>query len=484
MTEHAPERLTALDAAFLRIERDGLPVHIGSVGTFEAAPLLDERGELRLDELRAQVSSRLDGLPRLRRRIVQPALGLGRPCWVDDPAFDVANHLDSVELPSGDLDDLRHHAEELTAQRLPEDRPLWHLRFVTGLRAGRVGLIQRVHHALVDGVSGVDVATVLLDLTPDAEPLRPSTWAPAPAPSPSELAATGLLEHATTPLRTVRALTDAARHPVRWAGRMVEVAEAIGTLAADGPVAPRSSLNRSIGGGRALTWISTPLDEVKQAGRAHGATANDVVLTAVAEGLRALELDRGAAITGDHVLKVLVPVSLRATDQRGTLGNRVGALVLRLPIGIADAIERLHAVARATERLKARREGPTAQRLAATADRLPAALVGPVARLTDHQRVVNVIVTNVPGPAAPLYCRGARMLEAFPIVPLGGNLALSVAILSYDGALTLGITTDPELVPDVDVVRQGIEAGFRALGATRPGARRRPRAAGRAVRTA
>ena len=461
------DRLTSLDAAFLHIEREGLPVHIGSVATFEAGPLLDGRGRLRLDELRTQVEARLDGLPRLRRKVRWPTGGMGRPCWVDDPDFDVAHHVDAVDLPGGDLDALRRHAERLVAEVLPEDRPLWHLRFVTGLTGDRVGLIERVHHALVDGVSGVDVATVLLDLTPEVTDLPPSDWTPAPAPDPVALGWQGALDQAAAPVRFAAAAVGAAlRHPERLLRGVTDVVEGLGTLVADGPTAPPSSLNPPVGPQRSLSWISTALPEVKAVGRVAEGTANDVVLTALAQGLRTLLLERGEAIAGDEVLKVLVPVSLRDVGQRHALGNRVGALILRLPIGIADPTERLHAIASATDRLKSRREATTAQLLLAAADLLPARLVSPLAHLTDTQRMVNVIATNVPGPDAPLWCRGARMLEAFPVVPLGGNLGCSVAILSYDGALTLGVTTDPALVPDVAVLDRGIVAGFEALGVT------------------
>ncbi|MGV3758949.1 MAG: wax ester/triacylglycerol synthase domain-containing protein, partial [Actinomycetota bacterium] len=401
----------------------------------------------------------------LRRTIRWPATSLARPCWVDDPDFDVADHVDAVDLAGGDLDALRRHAESLFAEVLPPDRPLWHLRFVTGLTGDRVGLIERVHHALVDGVSGVDVATVLLDLAPEPSELAPTRWEPEAVPDVAATGWEGTVEQATAPLRALAAgIATLARDPARILRGATDVAQGLSTLLADGPTAPRSPLNRPVGPRRSLSWISTPLPEVKAAGRAVGGKANDVVLAAFAEGLRALELERGESVAGDGVLKVLVPVSLRDLDQRGTLGNRVGALILRLPIGIADPAERLRAIASATARLNARRGATAAQLLLAAADLVPGSLVGPIAHLTDRQRMVNVIATNVPGPDAPLWCRGARMLEAFPFVPLGGNLGCSVAILSYDGALTLGVTTDPDLVPDVGVLDRGIVAGFEALG--------------------
>lgn len=466
MSASGPDRLTALDEAFLEIEREGLPIHVSSVGVFEGEPLLDD-GRLRLDELRAHIAGRLDLMPRLRRRLAWPPLGVARPCWVDDPSFDIANHADAVHLPRrAGKDALRHYAEQLVAETLPTDRPLWHLRFVTGLPGDRVGIIERVHHALVDGVSGVDVATVWLDLSPEVQPPRQARWEPAPPVSPASLLLGGLWSQATAPARLLRGTASALAHPLRLARQGADTVSALSTVMLDGLVAPRSPLNVPVGPRRRLAWISTHLDDVKQAGRIHRATANDVVLASVAHGLRTLLLERGEIIEATDVLKVLVPVSLRDAGQRGTLGNRVGALLLRLPIGIADPIDRLQAVARTSERLKRRREVTTSELLLGAADLLPPRLIGPVARLTDVQRLVNVIVTNVPGPPCPVYCRGARMLEAYPVIPLGGNLSVGVAILSYAGELTLSLTADPDRFADLDVLQEGIEAGFATVGAT------------------
>ncbi len=466
MSASRPDRLTALDEAFLEIEREGLPIHVSSVGIFEGEPLLDD-GRLRLDELRAHIAGRLDVMPRLRRRLAWAPFGVARPCWVDDPSFDIANHVDAAHLPRrAGKDALRHYTEQVVAETLPTDRPLWHLRFVTGLPGNRVGIIERVHHALVDGVSGVDVAAVWLDVSPEVEPPRPTTWAPATPASPISLLLGGIWDQATAPARVLRGTASALAHPLRLVRQGADTVTALSTVVLDGLVAPRSPLNVPVGSQRQLAWISTHLDDVKQAGRIHRATANDVVLAAVAHGLRLLLLERGEAIEPRDVLKVLVPVSLRDVGQRGTLGNRVGALMLRLPVGIADPVDRLQAVARTTERLKRRREVTTSELLLAGANLLPPPLIGPVARLTEMQRLVNVIVTNVPGPPCPVYCLGARMLEAYPVVPLGGNLSVGVAILSYNGDLTVSLTADPERFADLDVLVAGIEAGFAAVGAT------------------
>jgi WS/DGAT/MGAT family acyltransferase len=396
---------------------------------------------------------------------------------VDDPAFDVADHVDEIELAGGDDEALRHYAEEVMASPLPADRPLWHLRFVTGLTDERVALLERVHHAMVDGVSGVDVATVLLDLKPEVEEVTASSWTPRSDASPTSRLVDGLWSQATAPLRLLRTTAEAVTRPGDLVRQGIEATVALGTAARDGLVAPRSVLNSPVGPARRLAWIRERLDDVKDAGRAHDATANDVVLASVAHGLRGLLLHRGEILPDDAALKVLVPVSLRDEDQHGTLGNRVGALLLPLPIGLADPVERLRAIARTTRHLKERREATTSNLLLGAADLLPAPLVGLVARTVNTQRVVNLVVTNVPGPPVPLYCRGARMLEAFPVVPLGGNLSIGVAILSYDGALNLGLTADGERAADLEILRDGIEAGFAAVGATwHPNVRRVRRA--------
>lgn len=459
----SPERLSALDVAFLHMERPGLPMHVASVATFEGGPLHDPAGTFRLAAVRAEVAARLDDLPRLRRRIVWPPLGLARPWWVDDPAFDVARHVDVVDLGAGDEEALRRCAEELVAEPLPRDRPLWHLRFVTGLADGSVALVERVHHALVDGVSGVDVAAVLLDVSATAPRHGPVSWEPE-RPAPGALLVDIAGQWATVPMRVARGLTGVVVHPGALGRHAAAFASGLATAAADGLLAPPSPLNEAVGPGRRLDWVRLRLDDARAAGGSADATVNDVVLTAVADGLRHLLVGRGDPLPHDASAKVLVPVSLRDDAGHGALGNRVGALLVRLPIGIGDAPVRLAAVAAATARLKRRREAEAAGALLGAADALPALLLGPLSRLVHRQGVVNLVVTNVPGPAIPLYALGARMTSAFPVVPLNRDLALGVAILSYDGVLHLGITADGAHAEDLERFRSGLEHGLAALG--------------------
>lgn len=463
------DRLTALDASFVWLEGPGVPIHVGAVATFEAAPLLAGRGRLRLDDLRDRVAARIGALPRLRRRLVPVPLGLDRPQWVDDPAFDVARHVGEVRVPApGDDAALRRVAGRLQGEVLPRDRPLWDLRFVTGLDGDRVGLVERVHHALVDGVSGVDLATLLLDLEPDAPPPRPSTWTPDPAPEEAELLAAAIGERLADPARAVRAALAAGRHPSTVVGTVRTVATGLGSLVADGLLAPRTSLNAQPTGGRRLAWVRAVLDDVRGAGRGAGGSVNDVVLTAVAGGLRSLLLARGEGLPTDLVLKVLVPVSRRAADEHGTLGNRVGAIYAPLPVGIGDPEARLDLIAAAMRRLKAGPEGEATGLVLDAANVLPVGAARLLARAVGHQRLVNLVVTNVPGPPVPLYAAGARMLEAFPVVPLGANLSVGAAVLSYDGVLTITLTADDRVCRDVDVFAAGIERSLAELGVGTP----------------
>jgi diacylglycerol O-acyltransferase / wax synthase len=459
------DRLSALDSSFVWFEKPGAPIHVGAVATFEAAPLLDERGRLRLADLRKRFDARIDALPRLRRRLVSVPYNLDRPRWVDDPDFDIANHVGEVQLePPGDEAAFRRLAAELQSQSLPRDRPLWDLRIVTGLAGDRVGLVERVHHALVDGISGVDIAGVLLDLDPDAPVSAGTPWSPDPPPDDSTLLAEGLQERMSDPERAARAMVNLVRNPSRLARTAGTLAGGLGTLVGDGILAARTTLNRPPTGDRHLAWVRTRLDDLRALGHDVEATVNDVVLAAVAGGLRWLLLERGERLSADLTLKVLVPVSLRGVDEHGALGNRVTALPAPLPVGIGDPQARLSAIAQSMHRLKARPVAESIGLMLDAADALPAAATRLITQAVDHQRFVNLVVTNVPGSPVPLYAAGARMLEAFPVVPLGANLPVGVAVLSYDGALTITVTTDDHLGRDADVFAAGIERSLEQYG--------------------
>lgn len=458
------DRLTTLDTSFVWFEHPGSPVHVGAVATFEAAPLLDEHGALRLDDLRALIEARLDPLPRLRRRLVTVPFDLDRPVWVDDPDFDIARHVHEVRVPDpGDDAALRRLAERIQGEVLPRDRPLWDLTFVTGLDGGRVGLIERLHHALVDGVAGVELATILLDVEPDAPVPEAPAWVPEPGPTGVELWAGGLRRALSAPLRAAAGAADAARHPGRTLRSVATLGRGVAAMTEGGLVAPPTSFNAPTRGGRRLAWTRAPLDDVRRAGKRAGGSVNDVALAAVAGGLRAVLLSRGEEIPSDLALKVMVPVSVRNGDEHGTLGNRVGMIDAPLPVGIGDPAARLAEIVATMRRLKARPEAETVDTVLRSADALPAAAAHVLVRALGYQPLINLVVTNVPGPPVPLYAAGARMLEAFPVVPLSANLTLGVALLSYDGTLTFTVTADASAFPDAEVLAAGIERSLADL---------------------
>jgi WS/DGAT/MGAT family acyltransferase len=460
------DRLSALEVVYFTLEHSGAPIQVTSVGLFEAGPLLDEQGVFRLAEVRAHIESRLHLLPHVRQRIAPVPFGLARPEWVDDTTFDIADHVTAVSLwAPHDEQALRELVAELHMRPLDPLMAMWHLCFVTGLEGDRVALVQRTSHALADGVSGVDLATVLLDLERDTATAEAPPWVPEAPTPPGRAFTEALRDQAAVSLRLAGAALGAVRHPQAIArqGRLLRrVAAGMGH---DGVLAPSTSLNRPVGARRRLLWVRRHLDEVRAAGAAAGATVNDVVLTAVAGGVRELLLARGEGLPADLTLKVLVPVSLRQQGERGALGNRVGGMFLPLPVGIGDPHERLAAVAAVERELKERHEAEASDLLLAAADLLPPPALEPLAGLLDRQPFVNLIVTNVPGPSVPLYTMGAELLEAFPMVPLAGNLTLGVAVLSYRNALTLGVTADTRTCPDAEVFVAGMEHAFAELGA-------------------
>ena len=460
------QRLGVVDETYLAIEASRTPLHAASLAIFEGGPLLDADGTFRLHEVRARIEARLGLLPRLRQRIATVPFGIGRPIWVDDEHFDIANHVDVVALRApGDEEALLRLAEDVFMEPLDRSVPLWHFQFVTGLRDGRVALIERAHHAMVDGVSGVDVSLVLLDSAADTPPSEPEDWTPVTPPSGVSLVTDALRDLLLAPLSVAVQAAESLLRPGDVARRTADIVSGLRTAADGGILAPRTSLNVPIGSRRRLSVLRYRLADVKGAGRAAGATVNDVVLTAVAGGLRALFVARGETVRSTQLVRALVPVSLRDPTEPIELGNRVGALLAPLPVGIGDPVERLSRVSVMTESLKASTEAETTDVLMRAADLLPPWVAGFIQRTVHRQPLVNLVVTNVPGPRAPLYALGARMLEVYPLVPLGGNMSLEVAILSYDGALTVGITSDRETCPDVDVFVGGMDQCFASLGA-------------------
>ncbi len=457
------DRLASLDASFLHLEKLETPMHVGALSIFEGGVFFDEQRRFRLAEVRRLVASRLHLIPRFRKRLMAVPLEQGRPIWVDDDRFDIAYHVRLTALPSpGTRDQLLTLCSRVQAQLLDRSRPLWELWFVEGLEGGDVALIQKTHHALVDGVSGVDVATVLLDFTPEPTVLDPAPWEPAPAPARRRLLVDSLSERVTEPAEVARSVRHAVRWPRHALERGVQLARSMASLVDRNIVAPRTSLNGVVGRSRRFDGVRVSLDDVKAIRKSLGGTVNDVVLAGVAGGLRRLLESRGDALDG-LVLKVLCPVSVRDESQRMQLGNRVSAMFVALEVGEPDPVARLRAVQAVTADLKERQQAVGAAFLVDLAQYAAPTLLGLAARVAHRQPFFNLVVTNVPGPQVPLYCMGARMVEAYPIVPLASNLTLGIAILSYCGQLHLGLFTDRDAFPDLPVLAGALEDAFAEL---------------------
>lgn len=457
------DRLSALDASFLELEGLETPMHVGALSILEGAPFFDDDGRFRLGAVRRLVESRLHLIPRFRRRIMEVSMNQGRPIWVDDPRFEIGYHVRLTALPSpGTREQLLTLCSRVQAQLLDRTRPLWELWFVEGLEGGHVGLIQKTHHALVDGVSGVDVATVLLDFSPETAVLDGPEWAPEPAPDRAKLLRDSIWERVTQPAEILQTAGNVARAPGRAVDRGRQLTRSLSSLVDRRAVAPKTSLNAQVGRHRRLATVRVPLDDVKLVRKAFGGTINDVVLAGAAGGLRRLFHDRGELEDGLE-LRTFCPVSIRDASEQLQLGNRVSGMFVPLPVGEPDPEARLRAIQESTADLKERQQAVGADFLMGLAQYAAPTILGLAARVAHHQRFANLVVTNVPGPQFPLYCMGARLLEPYPVVPLALNTTVAVGILSYCGALHFGLFADRDSFADLEVFAAGIEESFAEL---------------------
>jgi WS/DGAT/MGAT family acyltransferase len=458
------DRLTSLDASFLHLERLETPMHVGALTVLEGDPFFGPDGRFRLHDVRDLVSSRLHLIPRFRKRIMRVPLDAGDPIWVDDERFDIGYHVRLTALPApGTRDQLLALFERVQSQVLDRTRPLWELWFVEGLEGGHVAVFQKTHHALVDGVSGVDVATVLFDFEPEPTFLDAPEWEPQPAPPPARLLIDSLKEMVAGPQALVDATRKVAEVPRRALDKAGELARSLSTIAEGGLVAPKTSLNNPVEGrSRRFGLVRVSLDDVKTVREAFGGTINDVVLAGIGGGLARL-LESREELRPELVLKIFCPVSVRDERQKKQLGNRIAAMFIPLSVGEPDAVNRLRGVQQTTRGLKEREQALGAATLLELTRYAAPTIMGLAARLVHHQPLTNLVCTNVPGPQVPLYCLGSRMLEAYPMVPLARNLNLGIAILSYCGTLHLGLLADRDQWHDLDVLEAGIDESFAEL---------------------
>jgi len=466
------DRLSSVDAGFLTQESPVTHMHIGGLARFEGeSPAFAD--------LLEHVRSRLHLVPRYRQKLAFPPLDTGRPLWIDDPRFNLEFHLRHAALPApGDEAALLALTGRIFSQPLDRTKPLWELWLVEGLDDGGFALLSKTHHALVDGISGVDLTTVLFDLTAEGTPglAEPEPWVPSPEPSAASLAAAGLVGAARAATRVATSAAGAATDPQALLGRAREVAQGVGEVAwAALNAPPETPFNVTPGPHRRFQVVRAGLDEMKGIKDALGGTVNDVVLTVVTGALAYFLQSRGRRTEG-VVLRACVPVSVRTPEQSGALGNQLTQILAPLPVGIEDPVARLRFVRDAMRGLKESKQALGAKAIAAAQDFAPPTIMAQASRMTFADRFYNLLVTNVPGPQFPLFLLGRRLEAAFPIAFLAGDRALAVAIMSYDGGMNFGLIGDYDALPDLDVIAEGIEGSLAELATA---AERRARTEGR-----
>lgn len=448
------DRLTGLDASFLALETGGAHMHVGSVLVFDG-PAPD------YEEFVAAIDARLHLVPRYRQKLAFPPLVQARPVWVDDPHFNAGYHVRHTALPApAGRDELERLAGRVFSQQLDRSKPLWEIWLVERVEDDAFALVCKTHHALVDGISGVDIMAVLFDLEPDPPARDPAPpWYPKPEPSGAALLADAVAGYTEAPGQLIRGAAGAAAAPKMALRAVGGVA---GMVRAGLTSAPPSPLNVRIGPHRRFTWVEADLDRFKAIKGALGGTVNDVVLSVVTGALRGLLIRHGRNPEGIE-LKAMVPVSVRADEERGTLGNRVSAMYAPLPVGIEDPIERFKAIHAAMGDLKASSQAVGAEVLTQLAGFAAPTILDQAARLQSMQRLYNLVVTNVPGPQFPLYMLGRRLRGFYPKVPLTLNTALGIAIMSYDGHLDFGLLGDYDGMEDLHAVADDLRAAIDEL---------------------
>jgi diacylglycerol O-acyltransferase len=451
------DRLTSIDAGFLHQEDGGAHMHIGGLGVFGGPPPTGE-------QFRDHLAGRLPLVPRYRQRLVEMPFGTGRPLWADDPAFRIGYHVRHTALPSpGSEEQLLTLTSRVMSQRLDRTKPLWEMWLVEGLEGGRWAVVAKTHHAMIDGVGGVDLLTALLDLGPETTKPAAEPWTPRPTPGRLGLLAAGArsavhhgVEFSRRGLSLVLDPPRAVRETLSTAAALASVGEPL----LNG--APPTPLNRTPGPHRRVSVVRTQLADYKKVKRAFGSTVNDVVLTAVAGALGRFLAGRQVQTDG-LTLRACVPVSVRTAEKSGAAGNEITIMMAPLPVGVADPVERLRTVHASMENLKSSRQAEGAKVLSAVENALPPAVLARASRLGFSSRMYNLLVTNVPGPQVLIYLLGRQLEELAPLAFLAPEHTLAIAIVSYNGQVTYGLLADADAVPDLPELADHLEQELAAL---------------------
>jgi WS/DGAT/MGAT family acyltransferase len=457
MSPYNFDRLSAQDNTFLLAESATNPMHVSATLLYEAGPLRTPDGGIDVDAVRRSAEGVLHQIPRYRQKLRWSPL-LRDPVWVDDRQFNLDYHIRHTSLPRpGSIEQLKRMSARIMEQQLDRARPLWEIWLVEGLSGDRFAVITKIHHCMIDGMAGVDLATILLSPDPNAGVPEPTRYVPRPEPSPAELLRHEVAHRVNLPrrslrdLRSLRSETDDLREELRARGRAV--------LQLLGWLRPTSEtpINGDNSPHRRLDWLTTPLDDVKRVRKAAGCSVNDVVLTVVSGAMRDYLVHRNAD-PGRIEFRISAPVSVRRDQDQGQLGNRVSSWIIRLPIEQSDPLKRFEAINNVTQELKVSRQSLGVEMLMRLAEWTPPVLLSLGAQAASGP--INTIVTNVPGPQFPLYMLGSKVVGMFPVVPLLHGMGLGIALFSYNGEMFWGFNADYDLVPDLPDFVRAVETAF------------------------
>jgi WS/DGAT/MGAT family acyltransferase len=449
------QRLSGLDASFLYLERPSMHMHVGGVSVLDPSSL--PGAKLSFDELARVITSRLHLVPRFRQKVVEVPWNAARPVWVDDAEFDVEFHIRRAALPTpGGRKELADFVQRVASRPLDRSKPLWEMYLIEGMEDGLVAILTKVHHAMIDGISGIDIATVLFDFVPEPQVPVPQPWVPEQEPTRQQLFQTAVGEQLRNPLALIgETMNTLVRAPVRMAGSIGRSLGGVREILGLG-APPKGPFDGKVGPNRRFAMADSPVERFKAIKNAAGGTVNDVVLAVTAGALSKVMKARHETTRG-RTLRAMVPVSVRADDEKMALGNRVSMIFVDLPVGPIDPVNRLHRVTAATQDLKESMMAVGADTIMNLSQYAPPTLHAMAARLVSRGHWFNVVVSNVPGPQVPMYIAGARLLAAYPVMPTAENVGLSIAVTSLAGTMGFGFTGDWDLVPDIDYLAASLE---------------------------
>lgn len=452
------ERLGPLDHVFLHVEDKATSMHIASLAVFEG-PIPA------YDELREALRRKLPLVPRYRQRITKVPLNLARPVWTDHRDFDIDAHLRRVAVaaPGGEAELAAVMSQEMS-EPLPRELPLWSATLVEGIADGHWGVITKIHHAMADGISGMDLLSTIFDSSPEPDPVPEDDWQPQPQPSAAQLLTDAVRERATVPGKELRAAARLVTSPRATLGHARTLTRGLAQFATAARPIAGTSLIGPIHRERLFRWAVVPIADVLEIKQALGGTINDVVLAAVTRAHQELLVHRGDDPTA-HAVRTLVPVSVRHEDGQGVTDNRVSAILVELPVDEIDPVRRMEVIHQRMKRLKHSHEADAGEAVTELSDLLPPPLLAAGLHMAFRvpHRVLATVTTNVPGPRQTLYLLGRKMLVTYPQVPIADRIRVGVAVTSYDGDLAFGITADASSTPDVDVFVDGLKEGFAEL---------------------